>query len=223
MKGYGFRTARIRVIYNGVEVCSHLPGADEKRQTRAQWGFSLDDFVICYFGRLSEEKGVHLLLEAMTTLDDNVKCLIIGEGPQKQELRTRVSRTGLENRVHFAGFLAHPEAVVAVCNVSVVPSIVREAFGRSVIEALALAMPVVVARIGGMSELFEHGHQGLYFSPGNAAELAQALLCLAGDRQKCIDMGHAGRTLVMERYSLDRVATEYCALYGEEHLLAEVK
>ncbi len=210
---YGFSATRLRVIYNGISVPEQLPTPAERQSTRAHFGFSDRHCVVCYFGRLSSEKGVQHLLDALATLPGEVVAVLIGDGPQRPELEAQVTRLGLEARVRFAGFIAHPEPIVAAFDLVAVPSIWYEAFGRTVVEALAMQVPVVASRIGGMAELFEDGVHGHYVPAGDRDALAAAIAALATDPAVRQAMGRAGRAWVQERYAMERVAAEYARLY----------
>jgi glycosyltransferase involved in cell wall biosynthesis len=109
--------------------------------------------------------------------------------------------------------------IVAAFDLVAVPSVWYEAFGRTVVEALAMQVPVIASRIGGMAELFEDGVHGHYVPAGDRDALAAAIAALATDPAARRAMGRAGRAWVQERYAMERVAAEYARLYRE--LLAE--
>lgn len=212
---YGFTREKMRVIYNGIEVPEHLPSFEEKRTVRTNYGFKDSDFVVCYFGRLSAEKGIYHLLDALAGLPPQVVALIIGEGPQEAELKAQVERLGVTSRVRFAGFLSRPESVVAACDLVAVPSIWYEAFGRTVVEALALGVPVVASRIGGMAELFEDSVHGLYVPAGDSTALRLSIDNFVEDPLTTQSMGLAGREWVKQHYAVERVVAEYSKLYRQ--------
>jgi glycosyltransferase involved in cell wall biosynthesis len=88
-----------------------------------------------------------------------------------------------------------------------------EPFGRTIVEAMACGRAVVVARAGGAEELFEDGRSGLGFRPGDAADLARALLTLARDEALRADLARAGRENAVARFGRDRLAAEAFAAY----------
>jgi glycosyltransferase involved in cell wall biosynthesis len=120
---------------------------------------------------------------------------------------------GVAGRCVFVGFSEHPEAWLAVADVVAVPSTWYEAFGRVVVEAMREGVPVVASRIGGMAELFDDGVHGRFVEPGSIDDLANALRELGNDPHARRRMGEAGRQLVAERYSLDRVERDYLREY----------
>jgi len=156
---------------------------------------------VVYFGRLSAEKGILTLMEAVAGLGVGLK--IIGEGPLRAELEARSAR--IDARITFLGRLGgedlHRE--IRESAVVVVPSEWYEPFGRTVIEAYALGKPVIGSRMGGIPELIREGETGLTFRAGDVAELAKQIGCLTGDPEAAAAMGRAGRALVEERFGAE--------------------
>lgn len=212
-QNYGFPTARIRVIYNGIAAPSQLPTVDQKDSIRRSLGVQEGGLLIAYSGRLSKEKGVDVLVRALGRMPESYRLVLVGEGPQRDELRQLVGELGLSERVYFAGFLRDPNTVVGAADIVVVPSLWYEAFGRVVVEAMALGVPVLASRIGGMAELFDDGVEGWYAPPNDPAALASVLARFDTDRETLRLAGVAARRLVKTRYSLDRVQQQYSELY----------
>jgi glycosyltransferase involved in cell wall biosynthesis len=213
VRDYWFPKDRIGVVYNGIDVTRPPRTSEERQRCRAALKVAQDEFLVCYAGRLSNEKGVHLLLEALAGLPDRVRAVIVGEGPQQPGLETLVAKLSLSRRVTFVGFDRDPEGWMASADVVAVPSTWYEAFGRVVIEAMAQGVAVVASRIGGMGELFEDGVHGRFVEAGSVAQLRQALEELAERPIECKRMGERARKLVVERYSLERVEADYTREY----------
>ena len=208
-RDYWYPAKRISVIYNGIEA-RHIPQEGKARRAlRAKAATSERDCLICFAGRLSPEKGVDLLLEALHSLPPRFRLVIVGEGPHRSALEARAADLKLDERVFFAGFSDRAAEWMAASDVVAVPSTWYEAFGRVVVEALNEGTPVVASRIGGMAELFEDGVHGIFVSAGSIAELRDAISSLESAPEMRARMGTAGRALVAEKYSLDRVEDEY--------------
>lgn len=212
---YGFDPGTIRVIYNGVHIPPALPSPQARETFRRRLGAAPGDFLACYCGRVSPEKGVHHLLAALACLPAGFRLVVAGDGPQRGELEEEAARLGLAPRVRFLGFVEHPEEVMGASDAVVVPSLWQEAFGRVVAEAMGQGVPVVASRVGGMGELFTHGAEGLYVEPGNAQQLTEALADLAADEGRRRAMGERARRLAAERYAMGRVVEQYSGLYQE--------
>jgi glycosyltransferase involved in cell wall biosynthesis len=169
---------------------------------------------ILFFGRLTEEKGVATLLEAVSKL--SVPCTIVGDGPAGTSLRALAAARGLSH-VRFLGQLPFTDALDEVGRAAIVavPSRWYENAPRSVLEAFALAKPVVASRIGGLPELVRDGETGLTFVPGSSEDLRRAMLELLNNPVRGRDMGRAGRRLVEETYGKEAYMDGLLGLYAK--------
>ena len=152
---------------------------------------------IVYFGRLSFEKGLSTLLDAVKGLD--IKLNIIGDGTLRRELEEKVAREEIAN-VGFVGYKSGQELQKTVKNAlaTVTPSECYENNPRTVIESFALGKPVIGAKIGGIPELVQDGITGYTFEPGNSDDLRSKINLLTKDPDKTIEMGKAARKHVVE-------------------------
>ena len=150
---------------------------------------------IAYVGRLSEEKGIGVLLAAMGKLP-NIKLKVIGEGPMEKKLKDFCSLAQLAN-VRFIGHLEHSAVMdeIRSSRFVVVPSIFYEPFGYLPIEAACMGKPVIASRIGALPEIVHDGETGLLAPPGDAAALASAIANLSNDEPAIRRMGKAARAL----------------------------
>ncbi len=132
------------------------------------------DYIV-YAGRLSPEKGVRTLLEAMRQLPE-VRLRLLGDGPSRSELEAYVREHKLSN-VEFAGFVDNEAFVeqLGSARALVLPSEWYETCGLVIWEAAAMGVPAIGARIGGIPESIVHGESGLLFEPKNAGDLAQQI------------------------------------------------
>jgi glycosyltransferase involved in cell wall biosynthesis len=136
---------------------------------------SLPDKYVLYFGRLSEEKGLLTLLDAISQVDD-MHLVLCGDGPLRTALETRVHEQGTGHRVLFAGFVGKPDlnSIVGGARCVVMPSEWPENAPFTVIEAMAMGVPVVVSTMGGLPELAERAG-GKQFEAGDASALADCI------------------------------------------------
>lgn len=164
-----------------------------------------DDFIpqyqateqsICYVGRLSKEKGVATLINAMKILPD-IQLKIIGDGPIRLELKNKCRNENVSN-VIFHGYKTGKNLKKEIRDslFLVIPSECYENNPRSVIEAFALGKPVVGARIGGIPELVRDHETGLTFDPGNAHDLADKIRTLINQPDLIVEMGKRARLFV---------------------------
>ena len=160
---------------------------------------------LLYFGRLSKEKGVGVLLEAYARYADAVstpmRLIIVGTGPQEADYRSLAERLGVSGNVEFAGFKSGLElrSIVKGAAFSVMPSVWYENMPYSGIESLASGTPVIGSNIGGIPELVIDGETGFLAGPGDVDGLANA-------------MERAEKTSASMRASMG----EYCRAYIRE-------
>jgi glycosyltransferase involved in cell wall biosynthesis len=169
-----------------------------------------DEHTVVYVGKLSEEKGVHLLLEALEDVD--ARGVVVGFGPAREELERRAG-----DRALFTGALEHRHLrhLWPLADVSVTPSVFPEAFGMVAAEAAACGSPPLVARHSGLAEVAEgleaaypEEHRALAsFAPGNAGDLAAKLgAILALPRAEWDRLSSAARAAAVERWSWETIA-----------------
>jgi rhamnosyl/mannosyltransferase len=161
--------------------------------------------LVLFVGRLRAYKGLHVLLEAMTRVRG--RLVIVGDGPEREDLHAASARLGLADRVHFAGdvtddgLLAH----LAAADVGVLPSILpSEAYGMAMVEMLACGVPVVCTELGtGTSFVNQHERTGFVVPPNDPRALAAALNQLLDDRALRARMGAAGREHAQRHLSIE--------------------
>jgi glycosyltransferase involved in cell wall biosynthesis len=168
-------------------------------------------------GRLSRYKGFDVLLHALADVPD-ARLVIVGDGECGASLRETAATLGVASRVRFAGALddATLLAAYAAADAFVLPSLNRgEAFGLVLLEAMRARLPVVASAIqgSGIGEVVENGDSGLLVPPGDAAALAQALAQMRNADLRT-RMGARGRQRWEERFTLDRSAALWLALYA---------
>jgi glycosyltransferase involved in cell wall biosynthesis len=172
------------------------------------------DAPILYFGRLSSEKGLTDLLQAMQRLP-KVRLRIAGEGPQRPELEKMAESLGLAN-VEFAGQLAGSDlnGTISAARFTVLPSRAYETFGKSILESFAFRRAVVASDLGSRRELIDEGKTGLLFPPGNVEKLLEKISFLCANPDLAARMGAAGRELVRNQHSPETHYADLMELYG---------
>ncbi|NQV13145.1 MAG: glycosyltransferase family 4 protein [Parcubacteria group bacterium] len=159
---------------------------------------------ILYLGRLSREKGVATLLQAMTQVE-GVKLKIAGSGPLEDDLRAQKEKLNLD-QVEFMGFLAGGglQRAIAGASLIAVPSESYETFGLSVIEAYAHGKPVIASRIGALPEVVKEGETGYLFESGKADELADKIKQALADQAGLEKMGEKARRYVAREFTPEK-------------------
>jgi len=210
---------------------------------RAELRIPADAPLVLFFGGVSRLKGAHVLLPALRRARREVPglhALIAGaEGPWSRSLVARAARAvlpllgtgterqrflrdyrdeGMESWVRLLPFRPDPERLNAAADLVVFPSTLPH-FARPVIEAGAMAVPVVASRLGGVAELVEDGRTGILVPPGDPAALGDAIARVLGDRDLARRMGETGYAASLEKYArepnLRRLLAVYDAVLGE--------
>lgn len=173
-----------------------------------------DTFRFLYLGRLETTKGIDLLLKAFTQIAADIPYAhldIAGTGTRAEALRRQY---GAHPQVRFHGYLAGDakDQIIAQADMLLMPSIYREVFGNSIIEAYAFGKPVLAARVGGMPELVRPGQTGALVEPDDVDALGRALCKLAAAPQRVRAMGAACITAAHD-YTLEAVTNGYLQAY----------
>lgn len=177
--------------------------------------------VLAVIAQLIPRKGHRVLFDALPAVlarHADVRVLIFGQGPLEGDLRRIVREQGLEEKVLFAGFRDDLAHVIPCLDLIVHPALM-EGLGVSLLEAAACGVPIVASRAGGMPEVVRDGINGYLVEPGNNEELAEAVNKLLDQPARLAEFGRAGRELVLERFSIERMVEGnykiYRSLLGE--------
>ena len=191
---------------------------DEGNAERLESFFAADDHTVAYVGKLSEEKGVSLLLEALQSVD--ARAVVVGFGPARSELEATAG-----DRILFTGALEHRHLrhLWPLADVSVTPSVFPEAFGMVAAEAAACGSPPLVARHSGLASVAEgleaeyppeHRHLAS-FASGDAGDLAEKLNGILGlPRSDWEVLSAAARRAAAKRWSWEQIAALLVSRHG---------
>lgn len=203
MIDHGMNAQKFEQIYNFLNVDSYLPNYNKKKY-------------IVFFGRLTVEKGLFSLLEAIK-INRNIELIIVGTGEIEQEMKHIVHRENLTNVV-FTGFKAGAELrdLVSYARAVVVPSIWYENNPMVVLESFAYGTPVIGANIGGIPELVYSGDNGFLFSPNDSVEMAMAIQKIVEASDEAIaKMGRSAREFVEKNFCETVHYDKLMKLYNE--------
>lgn len=211
----------VSVIYNGIDLTKFRP-LPNRDALRANLGLTPADIAIIVVGRLTPWKGHRELLRAIAELapeEANIQLLVVGEiafweDDYEVELRELADSLGVSERVRWLGFRSDIPELLSASDIFALPS-VNEPFGRALVEAMAVELPVVANRSGGAPEVVADGETGLLVRPGDHKELAVALLRLARNPKLRHSMGKAARTRAARLFDANRTAQQIQAIYEQ--------
>jgi glycosyltransferase involved in cell wall biosynthesis len=208
----GFEEKKIAVVYNGTDPELFQP-TQNFSVTRKEWDIPEDTRVISYIGRLDREKGLETLIKAFALLCKSgftTRLLIAGKPVSQDEeyqnsLKQLVIDLGIENCVYFLGHVSHTTSVYQVSDVTVLPSIWSEPFGRTIVESMACGTPVVASRIGGIPEILTGEFQNGLFEPENERDLSTTLKQTMYWRENDPQLGKRCREHVLSKFTIDKM------------------
>lgn len=217
----GVTSSRITQIYNGVDVDRFRPRSGPRPTVGPEGFLREDSLLIGSVGRLAAVKDFPTLIrafahliEARPQLRARVRLVIIGEGPARAACEEEIRTAGLADCVWLAGERADVPELMRAMDVFVLPSL-GEGISNTILEAMASHLPVVATHVGGNPELVEAGITGTLVAPGDAGEMARALLAYADDPARRAREGAAARSRAVTQFSLDAMVRGYLGVYDE--------
>lgn len=204
---------KVAVIYNAVD-WSQLDANRSRDQLRAEFGVPLDAPLAGIIARLTEQKAHRVLFEALASSPElaALHLLVVGDGELRDDLKRRVEQLGLAGRVHFAGARRDLGNILGAIDMFLMPSL-WEGLPLSLVLAMGANLPVVASRVAGIPEVVRDGVSGLLVKPGDAADLASALVRLLEDGDLRRRLGQAASDFVRPRFGVDGYITSVAALY----------
>lgn len=204
--------AGIETIPNGVDP----PKVLDRRDARAKLGCEGDALLVGAVGRLVEEKGLATLIAALAQVVresvQQVRLVILGEGPLRPTLEAAVREAGLAGVVALPGFRPDAPQLLKAFDVIVVSS-VNEGLSMALLEAMAAGRCVVATNVGGNADAVRHRQEGLLVPPRDPSGLAAALRRVVEDPGLRARLGNAAARRFQRRFTADRMAAAYERLY----------
>jgi glycosyltransferase involved in cell wall biosynthesis len=196
LRSAGVSDANIRVVPNGIDLDRWRPGEGGGIPP----GVPAEGPRVGTVLRLSADKDVEGLIDAFAGLPGSPRLVIVGDGPLRGELERRAAASGAGERIVFLGRREDVAGVLAHLDLFVLPTR-AEGLPNSVLEAMALARPIVAHRVGGVPELVRDGEEALLVAPGDTAGLGAALERLLADEGLARRLAGAARRRVEEEFS----------------------
>ncbi len=192
----------VEVIPNGLDLTPYK--AIQQPVDRSLFGFSNDNIVSTYVGRLSPEKNLSLLIRAFYGIAmtyDNIRLLLVGDGPERDNLEAQIKHMNIESKVFFTGMVEYKAipAYLAASDIFVNPSS-SETFGLSTVEAMAAGLPVLGIDAPGTADIIEDGATGL-ISADDLAVFTAKLVMLCTNHDLRHKMGQLAVT-ASQRYDI---------------------
>lgn len=208
-------SAKVAVIANGIpaESAQQENGAVREEIVR----FAGQGFSIGAVGRLSPEKGLEHLVDAVADLAGegrDVRLALLGEGELRRELEQRAADRGIGDRVLFAGYVPDARRYLPSFDLFCMPSL-TEGLPLALLEAMAAEVPIIASGVGGIPEALDQGRAGLLVAPGRVAALREAIASVLDEPQPASARAHQARQRLAAVYSSRAMAERYLQVYRQ--------
>lgn len=208
---HGVRPERLRLVPYRVDTDYFAPSAEAPERRP-------DGPLAVSVGRFVPQKGYLELLDAVATVT-GLRLVLAGGGPLEEQLAARVSALGLRDRVKLRGWISREQqrALLRGADVYLQPSApnLGEWMPRTILEAMAVGLPVVATDVGGIADVVHDGEAGLLIAHSDPAALADALRRLAVDDELRARLGQRARARALEAFSWDRSFDRYRAALSD--------
>ena len=211
-KAYPIPASKVAVIHNGVDPQKYYPRDGSESLAK----FSIRKPYVFFVGRLSRQKGIFDLLEAMNSVPEGTTLVLATGKPDTPDIEVELRRAlKSANDVVWIREMLEDHDLVNLYNEAAAfacPS-VYEPFGIINLEAMACETPVVATRVGGIKEVVVDEETGLLVPPSDPAKLGRAITRILEDPKAATRMGKAGRRHVLQHFTWDRIAQQTLELY----------
>ncbi len=210
IRDYQFPKKNTITIHNGISVSNFISDEKVGAAVRTRLGITPDEFLLVCAARLSEQKGIDILLDAIArVLRDGAqcKCVVVGDGPLRTQLLEQSLKLGLSNQVFFEGFRADVLPYLQSADAFVLTSR-AEGLPLSVLEAMACGLPCIVTNVGGSAEAVTNKVDGLVVPPESADAVADAISYLATHPIEREHMSRMTRAKVCESFDIEHSVAE---------------
>ena len=216
----------IAVSDDAAHLCVDADGVKSRKVIRIWNGIDIDDFqftgpitapVAISVARLSAEKDFPSLLKAIAIAVRSVpdlKLKLVGDGPERQKLEQLTDELALREHVQFLGERKDVPELLSQAGFFVTASL-TEGISLTLLEAMAVGLPVVATSVGGNSEIVDPPHTGRLVPAADPEQLAAAMVAMCEESSQWSAMGRAGRKRVEEHFEVRRMVTDYEDLYRQ--------
>jgi glycosyltransferase involved in cell wall biosynthesis len=195
------------VLYNGVDTAEF----SRTRIAPVARGETEERVILGTVGALRGEKAQINLVRAvheLTARGADVGALIVGDGPQRPQIEREIRRLGVDGKVRLVGESQDVLPYLASMDIFVLLSVTGETFSNAVLEAMAMSLPVVVSRVGGMDEMLRFGG-GFSYPPADVKSLCDLLMPLVSSKAARIRLGAQAREAAEKNFSFSRMLSDF--------------
>ena len=210
----GYAPDKVRTIRNGIDLAGWPVSSVDRQKGRMDLRLASSDVLVGAVGRLDRQKGFGDLILAMSRLKKtDLRCVILGEGPERGRLEALIRAHHLEKSVWLPGEKNDIAAWLSAFDIACLPSL-WEGLPNFLLEAMALSLPVVATAVDGVPEVVENGKTGVLTPPSDPGALAKILGKLGLEPARRAALGTAAHAAVLEKFTVSRMLAEYQDAYS---------
>ncbi len=208
--GCRFGSSRISCIPNGVPNDTIAEGQCH----RAEWGFAEGDFILGCIARIEEQKNPLFAVRLISRLPDHVKLVWVGDGSMRAVFESLATELGVAHRIHVDGWRRDARSRMGSTDTFILPSL-YEGLPLALLEAMACGLPIIASSVDGMTDVIDHGTNGLLAPPNDMDAWCSAIRSLIESPEKRSSLGAAARESFLLRYSSKASAEATLAVYHQ--------
>lgn len=204
-------------IYKGHDIAWY----QAKAISRAELNIPKDAIIVTCIANARPSKGVHVLLKSASQLSDleELQILLIGRDMDTDANLALANASGMKDRIHFLGYRKDVPEILATSDIQVQPSVSGEGLPKTIIEAMAMAVPSIVTTTGGGKELLIDGESGYVIPVNDSNAIADKIRLLCSSKETRQKMGLLAQQRVINHFSVHNTAKQHIGFF--EHLLAQ--
>jgi len=206
--------SKITVIYNGITPLAVVE-EDRKQKLVTELGIKSGEVVIGTVARLDAVKNQAMMLQATRALIDQgykVRLLLVGDGPERQNLEAITQQLELNSAVVFTGFQAKPADYLSLMDIFLLPSF-TEGTSMTLLEAMSLGIPTVATRVGGTPEIVKDKETGFLVESDDLPAFTKAITSLLDHPVDRTKMGSAANVRFQQKFSVEQMVNQYQECY----------
>ena len=203
---------KLITIHNGIEPIEFL----SRQEAREKLNLDNNEFIIGSVGNLYKTKGFIYLIEAIKQLIDegiDAKAVIIGEGPERQNLENLISKHNLKNKIILAGRIQQAAELLSAFDIYVCSSI-KEGLSYTIIETMLNGLPIIATKVGGNPELIEEGKTGFLIEPQNSLALSNKIEEIINTSDLQQELSTKARIKAQEEFNLEKMVKKTKEVYN---------
>ena len=182
--------------------------------TREDFGLKNDDIVIISVGRITKDKGYHILTQSIKKLKNrkNIKFLIVGSGNYLTDMKYRLEAQVNARQIQFLGYRDDVSKILPICDIFVLPTL-HETLSIALLEASYFGLALVASNVGGVPEIIEQGKNGILTPPSDSKAITAAMIALSEDKTLRENMGKNAKEILDEKFSENSIVVKIDRIY----------